>query len=145
MDRGEVYRSSSSTITVILSIEFFQSEPEVHISHTNFFSKNHLSNNSIKVSKKSILLYTSRSSHPSSLNCCSKDVDLISIFFVGVSITTPSNGMQFNFDSLMVGGTGLTPVSGPLPTCSIQQRNLPISIADVTSPDSCNPPKLVSL
>lgn len=32
----------------------------------------------------------------------------------GVSITTPSNGVMFNFESLMDGGTGLTPVSQPL-------------------------------
>jgi fos-like antigen len=64
----------------------------------------------------------------------------------GISITTPSTGIQFNFDSLMVGGTGLTPVSAPLvPSCSTQQRNIPTSAADMTSPDACGPPKLVSL
>lgn len=63
----------------------------------------------------------------------------------GVPITTPSTGIQFNFDSLMVGGTGLTPVSTPLiPSCSTQQRNVPVTIADI-SPDNCGPPKLVSL
>lgn len=64
----------------------------------------------------------------------------------GISITTPSTGIQFNFDSLMVGGTGLTPVSAPLvPSCSTQQRNIPVTSVDVTSPDNCGPPKLVSL
>ncbi|XP_044744394.1 transcription factor kayak isoform X2 [Coccinella septempunctata] len=87
----------------------------------------------------------SKPSRPNSLNVAATAPKSSMDEIAGVSITTPSNGMQFNFDSLMVGGTGLTPVSGPLPTCSIQQRNLPISIADVTSPDTCNPPKLVSL
>uniref|UniRef100_A0AAR5QIQ4 BZIP domain-containing protein n=1 Tax=Dendroctonus ponderosae TaxID=77166 RepID=A0AAR5QIQ4_DENPD len=64
----------------------------------------------------------------------------------GISITTPSQGMMFNFESLMGGGTGLTPVSGPLPpSCSTQQRNIPVSVADLNSPDSQLPPKLVSL
>lgn len=64
----------------------------------------------------------------------------------GISITTPSSGIQFNFDSLMVGGTGLTPVSAPLvPSCSTQQRNIPVTSVDVSSPDNCGPPKLVSL
>lgn len=63
----------------------------------------------------------------------------------GVLIQTPSTGIQFNFDSLMLGGTGLTPVNAPLaPNCSTQQR-IPVSAADITSPDNCNPPKLVSL
>lgn len=60
----------------------------------------------------------------------------------GVPLTTPTptNGMGFNFDSLMEGGTGLTPVSAPLvPSCSTQQRN---SGVDLSSPDSS---KLVSL
>ncbi|XP_046992149.1 transcription factor kayak isoform X2 [Schistocerca americana] len=59
----------------------------------------------------------------------------------GVPVTTPSAGMPFNFDSLMEGGTGLTPVSAPLiPSCSSQQRNS----ADLASPDAV-PAKLVSL
>ncbi|XP_043460927.1 transcription factor kayak isoform X2 [Leptopilina heterotoma] len=62
----------------------------------------------------------------------------------GVPITTPSSGMPFNFDSLMDGGTGLTPVSTPLiPSCSTQQRSN-LSAVDLSSPDA-NPPKLVSL
>ncbi|CAG9859890.1 unnamed protein product [Phyllotreta striolata] len=67
---------------------------------------------------------------------------------IGPLISTPSNGLTFNFDSLMGGGTGLTPVSvsTPLvPSCSIQQRNIPVSMADLVSPDACGPPKLVSL
>lgn len=75
----------------------------------------------------------------------------------GIPITTPSNGVPFNFDSLMDGGTGLTPVSTPIvPTCSSQQRNNlassyhhnhhnhHIAAVDLSSPDS-NPSKLVSL
>ena len=66
----------------------------------------------------------------------------------GVPITTPSAGIPFNFDSLMDGGTGLTPVSGTgltpiVPSCSSQQRNS--SSMDLASPESSYPPKLVSL
>ncbi|KAF4521006.1 hypothetical protein B566_EDAN002502 [Ephemera danica] len=72
----------------------------------------------------------------------------------GVPITTPSAGIPFNFDSLMEGGTGLTPVSGVAPTCSSQQRSSGGNVASAaaagdlaTSPDASNhaPPKLVSL
>lgn len=81
-------------------------------------------------------------SRPRTLDVCAKAVTDLP----GISISTPSTGIQFNFDSLMVGGTGLTPVSGPLPpTCSTQIRMPPVSSADITSPDSCGPPKLVSL
>lgn len=63
----------------------------------------------------------------------------------GIPITTPSEGM-FNFAALMEGGTGLTPVSTGLtpvvPTCSSQQRS---SSSDLSSPDTMNGPKLVSL
>ncbi|XP_012217757.2 transcription factor kayak isoform X2 [Linepithema humile] len=59
-------------------------------------------------------------------------------------ITTPTSGIPFNFESLMEGGTGLTPVSTPLiPSCSTQQRSN-LSAVDLSSPDA-NPPKLVSL
>ena len=62
----------------------------------------------------------------------------------GIPITTPSAGIPFNFDSLMEGGTGLTPVSTPLvPSCSSQQRSS-AGCVDLSSPDSV-PPKLVSL
>lgn len=64
------------------------------------------------------------------------------------SLNTPST----NFDWLMEGGTGFTPlgsgltplVSGltPLISCSGQQRS---SSSDLSSPDTINPPKLVSL
>ncbi|XP_067618816.1 transcription factor kayak isoform X3 [Eurosta solidaginis] len=58
----------------------------------------------------------------------------------GVAIQTPSTGM-FNFDSLMDGGTGLTPVAGPLvPTCSSQNKH-PLELQTPTS----EPSKLVSL
>ncbi|XP_076305826.1 uncharacterized protein LOC143222760 isoform X2 [Tachypleus tridentatus] len=52
----------------------------------------------------------------------------------------PTTGV-FNMDSLMEGGTGLTPVSSSV-SCSGQQKN---SDSDLSSPDSVNPPKLVSL
>ncbi|KAE8572967.1 Putative Transcription factor kayak [Halyomorpha halys] len=59
----------------------------------------------------------------------------------GVPITTPTAGIPFNFESIMEGGTGLTPVSGPLiPSCATQQRNA--GCVDLSSPDSS---KLVSL
>lgn len=59
----------------------------------------------------------------------------------GIQINTPSNGVMFNFDSLMDGGTGLTPVSQPLiPTCSTQMK-IPLDLATPTS----EPSKLVSL
>ncbi|XP_031825633.1 transcription factor kayak isoform X2 [Nomia melanderi] len=62
----------------------------------------------------------------------------------GMPITTPTSGIPFNFESLMEGGTGLTPVSTPMiPSCSTQQRNN-LSAVDLSSPDA-NPPKLVSL
>ncbi|XP_050672027.1 transcription factor kayak isoform X2 [Leptidea sinapis] len=61
---------------------------------------------------------------------------------VGVEISTPSNGIPFNFDSLMEGGTGLTPVhphphpcAHPHPhphPCAQQQRAAP----DLASPDA---------
>lgn len=64
----------------------------------------------------------------------------------GIPITTPSAGIPFNFDSLMDGGTGLTPVTHLAPSCSNQQRNGAGDIgnmnssnhhqaADLTSPD----------
>lgn len=61
----------------------------------------------------------------------------------GMPITTPTSGIPFNFDSLMEGGTGLTPVTTPLiPSCSTQQRSN-LSAVDLSSPDAN--PKLVSL
>lgn len=60
----------------------------------------------------------------------------------GVQITTPSTGVMFNFDSLMDGGTGLTPVAQPLlPNCSSQNKSSPLDLATPTS----EPSKLVSL
>lgn len=56
----------------------------------------------------------------------------------GVQINTPSNVIPFNFDSLMNGGTGLTPVA--LPSCSSQNK----SPLDLVTPTS-EPSKLVSL
>lgn len=71
----------------------------------------------------------------------------------GIAITTPSSGIPgFNFDSLMEGGTGLTPVV-PSPSSSTQQQrgvvntslNTPASLpVDLSSPDAVNR-KLVSL
>ena len=79
---------------------------------------------------------------------------------LGVSIETPSSGLKgLNFESMMEGGTGLTPVANvnPVPTgltplntpivsvpstnCGSQQRS---SSSDLSSPESV-PPKLVSL
>ena len=69
----------------------------------------------------------------------------------GIAITTPSSGIPgFNFDSLMEGGTGLTPVV-PSPSCGTQQQRsntggngttLPV---DLSSPDAVNRKHLVSL
>ncbi|XP_045453357.1 transcription factor kayak isoform X2 [Melitaea cinxia] len=55
---------------------------------------------------------------------------------IEVEISTPSNGIPFNFDSLMEGGTGLTPVhphplAPPPHPCAQQQRAAP----DLASPD----------
>lgn len=62
--------------------------------------------------------------------------------FSAIPIQTPSNGM-FNFESLMDGGTGLTPISAPLqPTCSTQSQNR--NPLELTTPTS-EPSKLVSL
>lgn len=82
-------------------------------------------------------------SRPSSLPVGSKPLEI-----AGVPITTPSSVIPFNFESLMEGGTGLTPVgltpnTPMVPSCSSQQRN---NGADMASPDSTFPPKqLVSL
>ncbi|XP_022114815.2 transcription factor kayak isoform X2 [Pieris rapae] len=57
----------------------------------------------------------------------------------GIEISTPSNGIPFNFESLMEGGTGLTPVHPQPHPCSQQQRSAP----DLASPDAHN--SLVSL
>lgn len=56
----------------------------------------------------------------------------------GVQITTPSNVVAFNFDSLMDGGTGLTPVA--MPSCPTKISS-PLDLATPTS----EPSKLVSL
>ncbi|XP_045503027.1 transcription factor kayak isoform X2 [Colias croceus] len=49
----------------------------------------------------------------------------------GIEISTPSNGIPFNFDSLMEGGTGLTPVHPHPHPCAQQTRAAP----DLASPD----------
>lgn len=48
----------------------------------------------------------------------------------GIQITTPSNVVAFNFDSLMEGGTGLTPVAMP---SSLQNMKSPLDLATPTS------------
>ncbi|XP_077296823.1 transcription factor kayak isoform X3 [Arctopsyche grandis] len=53
----------------------------------------------------------------------------------GIAITTPSNGIPFNFESLMEGGTGLTPVQ---PCATQQQKSQP----EIGSPDVMNSSKL---
>lgn len=60
----------------------------------------------------------------------------------GINVCTPSTGM-FNFESLMEGGTGLTPVSNPLIPCSTQNRN-PLEMLHTPTSGS-EPSKLVSL
>lgn len=60
----------------------------------------------------------------------------------GINVCTPSNGM-FNFESLMEGGTGLTPVANPLIPCSTQNRN-PMEMLNTPTSGS-EPSKLVSL
>lgn len=83
---------------------------------------------------------------PNSLNVAVSHPPSTKLNEVGIPINTPSRGLIFNFESLMGGGTGLTPVNTPLiPSCSTQQRNIPVSVADLSSPDSQIPPKLVSL
>ncbi|XP_037943700.1 transcription factor kayak-like [Teleopsis dalmanni] len=73
-------------------------------------------------------------------NLAALHVDGMSTNINGVPIQTPTTGM-LNFDSLMDGGTGLTPVSGPLvPTCSSQNKH-PLELTTPTS----EPSKLVSL
>lgn len=71
---------------------------------------------------------------PSQTLCTAKNIADIA----GIQITTPSNGVAFNFESLMDGGTGLTPVA--MPTYSSQNRT-PLDLATPTS----EPSKLVSL
>ncbi|XP_055586284.1 transcription factor kayak isoform X2 [Uranotaenia lowii] len=56
----------------------------------------------------------------------------------GVNIQTPSNGF-FNFDSLMDGGTGLTPIAAPI---SLPSNRGPL---DLITPTSTEPSKLCSL
>ncbi|KAL1514003.1 hypothetical protein ABEB36_003333 [Hypothenemus hampei] len=99
-------------------------------------------------SKKIMLSQTvaMKPSRPNSLNVPVSMPPTSKMNELGIAITTPSQGLVFNFESLMGGGTGLTPVSTPLiPSCSTQQRNIPVSVADMSSPDSQFPPKLVSL
>jgi len=63
----------------------------------------------------------------------------------GVTITTPSTGV-FNFESLMDGRTGLTPVSGPLmPTLSSTLNNSRHPMELTTTTPTSEPSKLVSL
>lgn len=47
----------------------------------------------------------------------------------GIGISTPSSGL-FNFDSLMDGGTGLTPVAAPI---SLQLNRDPLELITPTS------------
>lgn len=61
----------------------------------------------------------------------------------GINVCTPSTGM-FNFDSLMEGGTGLTPVANQaLVPCSTQNRN-PLEMLHTPTSGS-ETSKLVSL
>ncbi|XP_026314861.1 transcription factor kayak isoform X2 [Hyposmocoma kahamanoa] len=80
---------------------------------------------------------TARPSRPSFLQIHNNKVGNNKI--AGIEISTPSNGIPFNFDSLMEGGTGLTPVHPHPHPCAQQTRALP----DQASPDQHN--SLVSL
>lgn len=108
-----------------------------------------------------------RPRRPTSLNVAPVALRTPSVADLGVPIETPSAGLRgLNFESMMEGGTGLTPVTSgtgltplhtgltPLSTpvvsgptgsgssnCGTQQRS---SSSDLSSPDSV-PPKLVSL
>ncbi|KAK9875393.1 hypothetical protein WA026_007788 [Henosepilachna vigintioctopunctata] len=127
-----------------IKVEMVDSLPQIPVSLENIFSlPSPAKQRPLPMFSSTVPI--SKPSRPNSLNVAATAPKQNLNEIAGISITTPSNGMQFNFDSLMVGGTGLTPVAGPLPTCSIQQRNLPVSAADVVSPDTCGPPKLVSL
>lgn len=73
---------------------------------------------------------THKKARPSSLNVMAsmKPSEMVQARrgaeMTGVPVQTPSTGM-FNFDSLMDGGTGLTPISGPMiPNCSNQRQPL---------------------
>ncbi|GJQ65339.1 hypothetical protein Trydic_g596 [Trypoxylus dichotomus] len=113
---------------------------------TEFIEQLPLDEESFQPPSKKIMLSQAISTLPKSSRPRTLDVAKTAAELPGISISTPSTGIQFNFESLMVGGTGLTPVSGPLaPTCSTQIRLPSVSSADITSPDSCGPPKLVSL
>lgn len=122
---------------------------ELHFSHPPTPIKKLMLNPEICVTPTSplttptSLVAPSKPSRPNTLNVANgKTIAELT----GIAIQTPSSGIQFNFDSLMVGGTGLTPVSAPLvPNCAQQQRIPSGGGADLTSPDSRTPPKLVSL
>ncbi|XP_026685364.1 transcription factor kayak-like [Diaphorina citri] len=59
----------------------------------------------------------------------------------GIPISTPSTGIVFNFESLMEGGSGMTPLANPIvPSCSSQQRG-----DCATSPDAVNSKRMLSL
>uniref|UniRef100_A0A8D8VQI4 Transcription factor kayak n=1 Tax=Cacopsylla melanoneura TaxID=428564 RepID=A0A8D8VQI4_9HEMI len=94
-------------------------------------------------SNKRVALGNPSRPRPTSLNVSSGT--LISDI-AGIPISTPSNGIYLNFDSLMEGGTGLTPLlpRNPLvPSCSSQQRNGTESTA--STPDAVNNKQMLSL
>uniref|UniRef100_T1ISK3 BZIP domain-containing protein n=1 Tax=Strigamia maritima TaxID=126957 RepID=T1ISK3_STRMM len=120
------------------------------LNNNNMNNTNHMRESS-PVSSPELVNTLKHPSRPTSLHLAPNSTSLrlntsVSVAdLTGVPISTPSNGM-FNFDALMEGGTGLTPISSGLtpiiPTCSSQQRNCNV---DMGSPESLNPPKLVSL
>lgn len=80
-----------------------------------------------------------RPARPASLDVKSSSYPLRNIpLDTGVGISTPSSGL-FNFDSLMDGGTGLTPIAAPI---SLQSNRGPL---DLITPTSTEPSKLCSL
>ncbi|XP_058127909.1 transcription factor kayak isoform X2 [Anopheles ziemanni] len=84
---------------------------------------------------------TDRPSRPDSLDVKAAQFPMLSIrneLAAAVGISTPSNGL-FNFDSLMEGGTGLTPIAAPI---TFPPNRNPL---ELITPTSTEPSKLCSL
>lgn len=106
--------------------------------------KNNTTLNELNTTQLNVNVNVNKPNRPSSLNVNNKQ-SIISI--AGVPITTPSAALPFNFDSLMEGGTGLTPVSGPLlPTTTTTNNKINNNNHDIdTDHDNNTSSKLVSL
>ncbi|KFB40082.1 AGAP001093-PA-like protein [Anopheles sinensis] len=85
---------------------------------------------------------TDRPSRPDSLDVKAAQFPMLSIrneaLAAAVGISTPSNGL-FNFESLMEGGTGLTPIAAPI---TFPPNRNPL---ELITPTSTEPSKLCSL